>query len=350
MRGGGIARARRAHRACAALACAALAGCNALFGPEGQFASHANDYLKTRPAPALRYPEGITPPAGESLYPPPARAAADALPQRFVLVSPEPLLNVEQGPRIQTLQDQRWLVVDSQPAYVWPQLRGMLAARGMPPASLDLEAGKITTAWASAPRARRERYQLWLRSGLRLSTAEVQIRQQFWRAGVDGRWPERSDDGDREAELMLALAEHLAPVGLAPIASLAAQRVSQQPRVLLVGEGPALALDMQLDYQRGWALLGLALEKADVRVTEEDPRTGRRFVRWLPDSERGDGFWRRVTRQRKTVEQRFDGQEEILLQLRRIATGRLRLSAQRATPMTHDQTRQFLLLIKGHLG
>ena len=341
---------RRALRFSVALSCAALAGCQALFGPQGLFPSRENDYLEVRPVPALRYPKGMQAVTAKPLYPLPEQRAADALPERFELQAPEPLVGVSQDPRLQVLGDRRWLVVDHSPVELWPQMRGMLAARGAPLAKLHLEGGSLTTAWMVAEDGPRERYLFQLRSGLRSGTSEMQARHQLWRDGVADSWPERSDDPGKEREMLLALAQYLAPAGLRPIASLVAQQVAQQPRMLLIGDGDALQLEMNLDYARGWALLGLALRKAEILVADEDRSGGVLYVKWLPRGERRQGFWSRLVSRNKTFEQLRDEREEIRLQLRQADGGRLLLEARRSSQMTYDQTRALLLLVKGYMG
>ena len=341
---------RGALRAALALACAALAGCNALFGPQGLFPSRANDYLEARPGPELRYPDGLEPAPVEPLYPLPERRVADALPERFELEAPEPLVSASRAPRLQSLAGRHWLIVDSSPVELWPQLRGALAVRGMAVSRLSPEDGSVTTAWAPAEDARRERYHFALGSGLRLGGSELRARQQFWRAGAADGWPERSDDRERERAMLLEIARGMAPGGLRPIASLIAQQVAQRPRMLLVDDGDQLRLEMELDYERGWALLNLALQKARVLVVDASRHAGQLYVKWLPARESRQGFWARLAGGGKSFEELRDAREELRLRLRTVSERRLALEARRSTPMAHDRTREFLLLIKGHMG
>ncbi len=268
-----------------------LSGCGALFGDEGLFPSRASDYLEATEDPALDVPDGVDGANLADAYPVPTLKYASVLPDKFSVPRVESLGDVESkgSVRIQHLLDDRWVLVNRAPTQTWPLIVRFLEGNNVQLALSDADAGLIETEWlkdADKSATFRERYRYQLRSGVQKNTTEVLIKQQEQDQPGSATWL-KSSDQEREASMANLLAQFLAASPQEASYSLLAQGISNANKANLTytAEGqPYIAL--QLPYQRGWASLGLALEKAEFDVTDKDNDQGLYYANYSPSSER----------------------------------------------------------------
>lgn len=294
----------------------AMSGCGLLFGDNGLFPSKASDYLESQPSEELEVPEDIKDASVGNDYAIPDLRYASVLPEKFKVPRVESLGDVESkgSVRIQKLTDDRWIVVNRAPTQTWPLITRFLSGNNIGLALEDADGGVIETAWLKdADRSAdfRERYRFELRSGVQQNTTEVLVKQQY---PSSADW-KKSSDINREESMTGLLAQFLASSPQQVSHSLLAQGISTANKANLVytpaGEP---YIDLELSYQRGWASLGLALEKANFRITDKDHQQGLYFVNYEPSSERRQvkrGWFSRLAFWRSSKDDEIKGEYKI---------------------------------------
>jgi len=290
-----------------------LSGCAYLFGDEGLFPGHQNDYLGSKEADVLQLPEGVDSQTLYDAYPVPELEYASVLPERYSVPRVQSLGEVESKGtvRIQNLDGERWLLINRAPTQVRPLLVKFLEDNNIALSDSDKERNTqiadavadkavIETAWlkdADLAEGYREKYRFVLRSGVQQNTTEIVVKQQEQQAKrLDWR---RSSNLDRESSMAKVLAEFLASSPDQLSHSLLAQGISTASKVNLVyTEKGKPYLALQLSYVRGWAALGLALPKASFVVVDKNYDQGLYFSNYEPSKDKKTkgkrGFWSRV--------------------------------------------------------
>lgn len=297
-----------------------LSSCGWLFGPEGVWPPKPDPYLVVEEREGLEYPATVRATALNEQYIVPELPVRQVLPERFELPRLTPLQSVSQrgSVRIQTLGDEQWILVNSSPALVWPQLKTFFLSNGVPLAVENGSAGLMETDWLlmgesmsaglSLPPKKAEsdastnnipqqkaRFRVQLKAGVQKDTAELYVERI---AAANG-----SED-DATDLMVRQIAEYLANSPGEQSYSLLAQGITSASKVqLMMPEDAEPYIDLQLTYDRGWASILLALKKASYQVRDLDRSAGTILARRLSReelraaakrAEKKEGFWGRL--------------------------------------------------------
>lgn len=267
-------------------AAVALTGCGWLAGDDGLFRDRQHDYRAATTGSPLEVPPGLSSEAITQEMTIPGSESGMSLSGKFEVPQPEPLSGnpADEGVRIQSLGDERWILVEAMPGEVWPRIRQFLAVSQLGVGRLDAQAGIIDTAWLQplAEDVGRERYRFRIEQGIQRNSSEIYILQAGAAAGES--WPAASTQPEREAEMVRALAQFIADHGSSGAVSMIAQRaLDARGRVFLERrEQQVPTLRLQLPFDRSWASLEAALPRAGFVIDDRNLSDRRLWVRYDP--------------------------------------------------------------------
>lgn len=280
----------------------AVSACGWLVGEDGIFRDRSGDYRHARLTPPLEIPDGLDQEAIEGSFGVPPIEDESQLQDEFVVPRPEALSRTPEQElvRIQRLGDEQWILVATSPGQLWPRLRGFLNINQIGVTRADAVAGILETAWLEPANEALlpERYRFRIDQGVQRGNSEIYVVQADRRAGDD--WPEHSSNKERESLMTQELAQFLANSALAGSVSMLAQRaIDSEGKVFLRRDDErAPYLELFLQYERAWASLGLALEKAGFEMDDRNRSQGQYWVRIDPnkkdlaEEEEKRGWWR----------------------------------------------------------
>jgi len=271
------------------LGLAVLSGCMS----DGAFRDRGDDYRKAKLSAPLELPPGVSSATLDDKYVVPGLQTHTVLPGKFELKRPEPLAkNVGTAEvKIQTLDGKSWILLDGDPNQVWPRMRVFLGRAGLKVARADGATSVIETEWRdpNGDGSTRERFRFRLDQGVQKGTSEIHLLTQI-NGGDD--WPAQSDSLDREAQMVRVVAQYLADSEQDASVSMLAQRSDGKGKIFLEGspEGDGQYLRLQLQEDRAWAALGLALVKAGFEI-EDDRREVNKYWLNYSDTEADEMGW-----------------------------------------------------------
>ena len=274
-----------------------LSGCGWLGGDKGMFRDRGNDYRRAVVEKPLAIPPGLSKPATDEDFAIPAIGYSAPLEGKFDVPHPPSMSGDPEGEqvKIQSLSGSSWILVEAAPGEVWPRVRQFLSTNQLAVARIDATAGVIETAWLQ-PKSEslaRERYRFRIEQGVQRNSAEVYVLQQA--SAADAQWPPVSSDSAREAEMIKALAQFIADNGSTGAVSMLAQRgLESRGKVSLNKKaGAASFLRLELPFDRAWASLEVAVQKANFTVEDRDRTAQEMWVRYTPPVDPDDkkGWW-----------------------------------------------------------
>ena len=250
-----------------------ISACSWLFGDEGTFRDRSDDYRQATVEPPLELPEGMDSESIDDSYAIPPINDRTTLDDKFEVPTPEPLADDVNRDlvRINTLGEQRWILVDGAPGKVWPRLRGFLSLNQLAVQRVDAVSGLIETAWLqpSGENALRERYRLRIDQGVQRGTSEVYVLQADIRSG-DENWPQQSSNTEREKVMTQELAQYLADSSAAAAVSMLAQQaIDSSGKITLEEDADKnIYISLALPFSRAWASVGKALQKSGFEIDD----------------------------------------------------------------------------------
>ena len=298
----------------AALALAAsLGACSSI---DGALSGDKVDYRSgNTKAKALEVPPDLTQLARESRYQvqggvitasgagitPAAAAAAGAA---VAVAAPA-------GMRVERTGQQRWLVTQTAPEQLWPQLKAFWEQRGFTLEVDNAAAGVMETSWAENrsklpndvirntlgrligglyDTGERDRYRTRIErtpGGTEVYISHRGVEEAY----VDGRqentyWRPRAADPQLEAEmlsrLMLALGPRDEPAQVRAQVANAPETVARARAA-----GTPAALEVDEPFDRAWRRVGLALDRGGFTVEDRDRNAGLYYVRYVDPKSAG---------------------------------------------------------------
>lgn len=270
-------------------------GCGYLMGDDGVFRDRSEDYKKAPDLPPVAVPEGMESAPLREIYAIPRTEEVYLEPGEFEVPRPAPLASGtgQELVKIQKLGDDRWILIGVAPGQLWPQVRNFISASGMQVARADARAGIMDSQWLTIEgESLPSRFRFRMEQGVQRGTSELHVLQMSRRGG-DEEWPERSDDIQLEAQIIQAIAQYLADSAeTAPVSMVAEQGISAGGKIAMV-ETPQgdPYLRLELPFDRAWASLGRALEKASFEITDRDRSSGNYYVRLLGQAADGEQGW-----------------------------------------------------------
>jgi outer membrane protein assembly factor BamC len=296
-----------------------LSGC---FGGDGMFRDRGQDYRQAKLSAPLELPPGVSSETLDDQYVVPGIQTHKPLPGKFEIQRPEPLTkNVGTAEvKIQTLDNHSWILLDGDPNQVWPRMRIFLGRAGLVIAKADSKTAIIETQWRDpdGDGASRERFRFRLEEGVHTGTSEIHVLVQI---NGNEQWPEKSDDVNRESQMVRVVAQYLADQETAGVVSILAQRSDGKGRIFIEGGLDSRHLRLELPVGRAWAALGLALVKAGFEIEDDRSEVNKYWLTYIdPDAQEPGWFARtfgapRNDLSRYVVEMQEVGPEEALIYL-----------------------------------
>ena len=274
------------------LACA-LASCGWLGGDKGIFRDRGNDYRRAEVEPSLKIPPSLDGSAIDDSYVIPEIDQKSVLAGEFTVPQPEPLSQDADRDAvvISRFGDEQWILVKGSPGAVWPRLRLFLNYNNIDVVRVDAQQGIIETAWFDPKEAPRERYLIRVDQGVQRETSEIYVTQADLRAGDD--WPALSSSGEREDLVVKNLAQYLADSNAGSTISLLAERAHDTSgKVTLdIDDARVPVLKLALAYERGWASLINAVNKAGFTIDDRNHSAGLIYTHFKDKDEGEDDGW-----------------------------------------------------------
>ena len=300
------------------LPCALLlaAGCGFFRDDDGLFADPRDDYVDATVGRPLRVPDGMeasvgdTWPIPEVVEQPTAKTYVEEVPRPRFLAG----ANVD-AIKIQRLGGKSWIVLADAPEQVWPLVKQLIEDSGVGMEREDPPAGIVETAWfpadpaggvlrtavrtglseadQSVGNAWLERVQVRIERGIRLGSSEVHVVHFRSDSGGEGDAVETSPVPEVEAELINRIADFFAQGVAAGSVSMVGREIASESKAQIVeDENGAPTLVLNVGFDRAWATVDGALQRAEMEVTESDrdSATFRAVVR----DDRRPGFFARV--------------------------------------------------------
>lgn len=300
----------------------ALTGCHLLRDDKGLFVDSRDDYLEAKAGQPLVVPENMGARHIEDTWPIPEIAEQPAA-KTFAHTVPRPKLFVGRdldAVRIQRLGSRSWIVSGDAPSQVWPQIKQFLGDNNVGIELEDPPKGVVQSAWlragegddvvrqaireglgerdAARPEEERsapaqagdwlDRVQLTVERGIRQGSSEVHVVHS--RVNAVGEAPAVTEV---ETQLIAKLADHLASaVSAGPVSMVGRDIASEDKARIVEDEDGVPMLLLNVDFDRAWATIGQALERAEVEVTESNRDEGVYLALIAPDGK--SGFMARI--------------------------------------------------------
>jgi len=335
-----------------------LSACGWLFGDDGTFRDRSNDYRQATVEPPLELPEGIDSESIDDSYAIPPISDRTTLGEEFVVPTPEPLsedINRD-SVRINTLGDDRWILVDGAPGEVWPRLRGFLSLNQLAVQRADAVSGIIETAWLqpTGEEALRERYRLRIDQGVQRGTSEVYVLQADIRSG-DENWPQQSNNAEREDIMTQGLAQYLADSSAAAAVSMLAQQAIDSSGKITLEEDAngTVYINLTLPFSRAWASVGKALQKSGYQIDDLN-RTAQvyyvSYVEIAEEEEDGMFSWMYNWATSNDEDERSEGIPYLIRLKDNSGTVAITIERPDNTEMSKSDTERLLKLIKRNIS
>ena len=269
-----------------------LAGCAWLNDDSGLVRDTSDDYVKARQAPPLVIPEDIeaSPVQDTWVIPniderPLARLFPDQAPRPDAIFGAN-----DDAVKIQKLGGRQWLVMASEPPKVWPVVKQFLADNGVATVAEFPEAGRIDGEWlaigneeqrdvvratlredagsGAAPGRKRVRFKL--EHGIRQGSSELHVRYENEALGAPAEgWPEASPSALVEEQLLHEFGAYYGAGMATESVSMVALDIASERKAIVERDAEGYpVLRLNVDFERAWAVIGQALQRAEMTVKE----------------------------------------------------------------------------------
>ena len=264
---------------------------------EGLFVDPRDDYLEARTAAPLVVPNDLLDAKITDAMPIP-EIAEQPITKVFPRKAPRPEVLVGHdfdAVRIQRLGDQRWIVLGDAPEQVWPMTKQFLADNGVAIGREDAPSGLIESAWIVVGDSEygdvirtaiatgrenhdaeggveiapgRDRLRFRVERGIRRGSTEVHV-EHHRAAGL-------SDEIAPaiiavEAEVTTKLAEYFA-AGVNAAVSMVGRDIASASKAQIVKDETGYpTLRLFIGFERAWATVGQALERAEIEAEANRP-------------------------------------------------------------------------------
>jgi outer membrane protein assembly factor BamC len=286
------------------------------------FPDKAQDYKRAKPAQPLDVPPDLTTTStNDALVVPSGSAtlsgytsAKQSLGGQGATVLPK-----QDDVKFEHDPDRAWLVIQGDPASVWPVAREFWVENGFFIVNENPELGTLQTDWvenrAAIPKgpirsvisriyaqayssAYRDRYRMRLERGEKPGTTELYITQQgveeiVVSGGEEGttKWGPRPPDPGLESEMLKRMMIYLGvkPARAEEVVTKAAPRPARA-ELVQQGTGQA-ALVMHDEFEKAWRNVGIVLDRVGFAVEDRDRLQGLYYVRYSdPLKSQNQGF------------------------------------------------------------
>ncbi|MFZ8928400.1 MAG: outer membrane protein assembly factor BamC [Pseudohongiellaceae bacterium] len=214
---------------------------------------------------------------------------------------------MERGVVIQRMNEESWIVVDVSPSEVWPRIRDYWSTKSI---GVDFEnptGGIMDTGWfvLEGNALTKEKMRVMIEPGFQNNSAEIRLLHQSANQAIPtiGRvdWPDESMDEGVAYDFLTDLSGYLADLaGLyqASTVSFLAENISSRGKAsMITTPGGRDILRLEADYNRSWASVSRALQRAEVDIVADSQEQGIIEVDYIIRSEDENdkpGLFRRV--------------------------------------------------------
>ncbi len=272
-----------------------VAGCHTLRDDKGIFVDPRDDYLDAAPSKPLVVPENMASVRIQDTWPIPEVARQPAA-KTFPNEPPRPKMLVGRNldtVRIQRLGSRSWIVSGDAPSQVWPQIKQFLLDSQVGIEVEDPPSGVVETSWLSiaegddavreamregldnreadreaetADDGLMERVHVRVERGIRQGSSEVHVVHS--RKGADGELPAVTEV---ETAIIAELADYLAAaVASGPVSMVGRDIAAESKARIVEDETGTPILYLNVDFDRAWATIEQALERAELGTSEAD--------------------------------------------------------------------------------
>ena len=320
------------HVTVAAVLLIAVTGCRWINDEKGLIRNTSDDYINAKATAPLIVPADMSTERIKDAWPIPdveSKPLARHYPDRAP--APDAIFGgaAREAVKIQKLGDRRWLIIADKPSTVWPVVEQFLIDNGIDIAAEAPEDGRIDGVWLSIDSGDqrdvvrgaisehkqdttgRDRIRFKIEQGIRYDSSEIHIRHEndaLTQPTAD--WPMMSAVGDVEEALLTEFGGYYAAGVTTQSVSMLARHISTATKAVIERDGqghPMLRLNV--DFDRAWAVVRQALERAEVEIGNSQRSDGLIQVKVTEDVLGG---------QRKSLLSRFwpSGEEARLLDIR----------------------------------
>jgi outer membrane protein assembly factor BamC len=224
------------------------------------------------------------------------------------------------GMHVERDGNQEWLLIDADPAQVWPKVRDFWLQQGFLIKKEDPRLGILETGWAenradipsgiirdtlgkimdfAYSAATRDQYRVRLEHGTTPGTTELYLTQRGMEEVVTGTtgegstmWKPRPSDPELEVEMLKRLMVFLGVEEQKAKTMLATQPQAQTRAELISNSSGVMLIDKE-DFSRAWRRTGVALDRIGFAVEDRNRAKGVYFVRYddpLADDDKSGWF------------------------------------------------------------
>jgi outer membrane protein assembly factor BamC len=293
---------------CSMLPSVPIPGLDYIAGEEGLLRDRQGDYLDAEVLPPTQIPSTYDSFIIDDLMVIP-EISGDA--DQAFLIAPRPAPfsgRAERGVVIQRMSEESWIVVDVSPSEVWPRIRDYWTRNSIEIAVENPTRGVLDTGWfiLESNVLTKEKMRVSVEPGFQNDSAEIRLLHVSAAQAIPTigqvNWPESSNDPEVEFDFLSDLSNYLADVAdlyQASSVSFLAENIDSQGKASLVSTpGGKELLRLEADYERSWAAIGRALERAGVEVVAESVELGVYEVDYVinnnDDEEDEPGFFKKV--------------------------------------------------------
>jgi len=270
-----------------------LSGCSWL-GIE----DNSSDYLNSQEVQVTVVPENLDSTSLGQLYPIPQLSQKLVADTSGVIPRPQPISvnTFEQLVKIQKIDGNRWILVNSSPSKLWPRIRNILNSSGLPTSAVDASAGIIETDWLSykSDETNEHRFKFVVSPGVQINSTEIAvIHQQKIVDAVEQDWNQSSDTDAKEEDMISFLAGELAASPDFASVSLLAQEIGGSSKVEIVNpEAADPFIQVNLDFERTWASINYSAVRGGFSLVDRDRSQGQLLVAYSSElEEEAGGFF-----------------------------------------------------------
>ena len=267
-----------------------LSGCSWL-GIE----DNKSDYLNSKEVQVTVVPENLDSNSLGQLYPIPQLSQKLVTDTSGEIPRPLPISvnTFEQLVKIQKIDGNRWILVNSTPSKLWPRIRNILNKSGLPTSAVDASAGIIDTDWLSykSDEANEHRFKFVISPGVQINSTEIAvIHQQKIVDAVQQDWNQSSDTDSKEEDMISFLAGELAASPDFASVSLLAQEIGGSSKVEIVNpEAADPFIQVNLDFERTWASINYSAVRGGFTLVDRDRSQGQLLVAYSSELEEEAG-------------------------------------------------------------
>ena len=300
------------------LALQALSGCRWMNDDKGIFVNRDDDYIDMEERAPLLVPSDLQSTKVVDPFPIP-RTPRQLNPEFYPVKPPPPdaifASDNRDEVRIQRLGERAWLVIPEAPDTVWPKVKQFLAENGIRVASEMAEYGRLNTEWLdtsadsyrdiirtvileaktqNGSRRGRDRLLIRVEPGLREGTSEVYVRHEndalgLPSVGVIDLETIKSIIPSAEVDTLSEIGAYIAAKVSEQTFSMVALEITAEVKssVLRDDQGTPV-LELRLDYDRAWATVGQALNRAAAEIESQDQIEGVYYIRIADETLTGE--------------------------------------------------------------